>query len=357
MNFMRDRKTIQFLSIIIIFSIFLTPSVISEDENVTDETFTTIQEAIDATFEGDTVYIYGGEYVGDIIVNKSLTLEGKSINGYNPTIVGNLTVAADNVTISNLIIKNGSGIVIKGFIGTGYSNIIYYNNTIKNNIILNSSSYGIYLYWAYYTNITGNTIKNNEKGIRLQYAGYNNIYENTIENNKQDGIYCAYSWENSFYKNIIQRNKHGFYFDFYFDENKIYENTITNNTEFGIYHLLDNNIPNTIFHNNFIKNTKHVFDGGKNYWNDSQLKEGNYWDNYTGKDLNPQDGIGDSPYDIFGSNIQDNFPLMSPYSGRITLEKYIVNEDTVQLMLVVGIIVVIIFCIPIGLWWRKKYFK
>jgi len=327
-------------------------------ETITDDTkteFTSIQEAIDITFEGDTVYIYGGEYYEDVLINKSVNLEGKALNGYDPVIIGNVTIAANNVTVSNLHIQNGSGIRIEGVVNISDS-IIYYNNTIKNNVIVNSSHSGIYLRWAYYTNILGNTIKNNEEGINLQYAGYNDIKENTIENNEAEGIRLSHSWENTFYKNTIQNNNYGFNFDFYADENIIHENTIQNNNEYGVYHLVDKNIPNIFFNNNFINNTIHASDGGTNYWNDSAKKQGNYWDDYNGVDKT-NDGMGDTPYDINGGENQDNYPRMSPYYGVKILENYYVDRDLVQLMLIAGIIFAIIFCLPIGLWWRKKYFK
>ena len=50
--------------------------------------------------------------------------------------------------------------------------------------------------------------------------------------------------------------------------------------------------------------------GYANSW-DNDI-EGNYWSNYTGEDLNPHDGIGDTPHVIDATN-QDNYPLMNPY--------------------------------------------
>lgn len=353
------KRTISFIIIMLLGISFVSFLPFGQcEDTVSDDIktdFSSIQEAIDTTFEGDTIYIYSGEYYEDILINKSVTLEGKSLNGYDPVIIGNVTIAANNVTVSNLRIQNGSGIIIEGLVDSGNSTI-YYNNTIKNNVIVNSSLYGIYLKWAYYTNISDNTIKNNERGIGLQYASYNNIKENIIENNEAEGIRLSHSWENTFYKNIIQNNNYGFNFYFYADENIIHENTIQNNNEYGIYLLEDENIHNIIFNNNFINNTIHASDGGTNYWNDSAKKQGNYWDDYDGVDKT-NDGMGDTPYDINGGENQDNYPRMSPYYGVKILENYYVDRDLVQIMLIAGIIFAILFCLPIGIWWRKKYFK
>jgi pectin methylesterase-like acyl-CoA thioesterase len=38
--------------------------------NNNDETFATIQEAIDAAVDGDTILLDAGEYVGNLLINK-----------------------------------------------------------------------------------------------------------------------------------------------------------------------------------------------------------------------------------------------------------------------------------------------
>jgi len=134
----------------------------------------------------------------------------------------------------------------------------------------------------------------------------------------------------------------------------IVTNNIISNNNNGIYIPGFSN--NLLYHNNFINNTQNAYDEGENTWYDITLNQGNYWDDYNESDKN-NDGIGDTPYTIPGGDNQDKFPIMSPYYGRIIVEKYYVDRGSVQLMLVVGIICAIIFCLPIGLWWRKKYFK
>ena len=85
----------------------------------------------------------------------------------------------------------------------------------------------------------------------------------------------------------------------------------------GIY--LDVSSNNTIYHNNFINNTKQVSDfyyvilfgfPSLNLWDNDYPSGGNYWSDYAGQDADG-DGIGDMPYFIYGKN-QDNYPLMKP---------------------------------------------
>jgi hypothetical protein len=47
---------------------------------------------------------------------------------------------------------------------------------------------------------------------------------------------------------------------------------------------------------------------------------------------------------------------MEPYSGEIIVKEDSINPETVFTMLVIGIIISIIFVLPIAYYWRKKYF-
>jgi parallel beta-helix repeat protein len=102
-------------------------------------------------------------------------------------------------------------------------------------------------------------------------------------------------------------------------ENAIRGNSFEENTN-GILLLSPNN---TIFHNNFINNSHHVYINpnlyGKvpwefffNEWDNGA--EGNFWDDYTGVDSD-QDAIGDTKhYANVGDNI-DEYPLMGRFSS------------------------------------------
>lgn len=65
-----------------------------------DDDFSSIQEAIDAASDGDTILIKGGTYREDVVVNKRLTLDGN----YDAVINGRIILAADGCTLAGLMV-------------------------------------------------------------------------------------------------------------------------------------------------------------------------------------------------------------------------------------------------------------
>jgi len=78
------------------------------------------------------------------------------------------------------------------------------------------------------------------------------------------------------------------------------------NNEAGIK-IEASSTPDFIHHNNFVDNALNAYDECSNQWDTGS--EGNYWDDYTGIDED-DDGIGDVPYEILGSDSKDNRPFM-----------------------------------------------
>jgi parallel beta-helix repeat protein len=124
--------------------------------------------------------------------------------------------------------------------------------------------------------------------------------------------------------------------------NSIVGNNITNCVGEGITLESSNN---TIYHNNFINNTKQVWTDSTNFWDDDYPSGGNYWSDYSDVDLywgshqneTGSDGIGDTPY-IIDENNNDNYPLMSPYEywsypipGDINKDMEVDYKDLFQL--------------------------
>jgi hypothetical protein len=102
------------------------------------------------------------------------------------------------------------------------------------------------------------------------------------------------------------------------DDNEFHDNIIKDNNNYGVYIEDPSDTNNNFYKNSFISNGIHVFDNGTaNFWNNTVI--GNYWDNYSGMDLN-YDSIGDTPYNLPGAaNANDSLPIVDHGPPSITI--------------------------------------
>ena len=224
--------------------------------------FTSIQEAINASEDGNIIIVRKGTYHERLNINKSINLIGEDKDTtiisrrYTGDIDDLIIIETNKLSIENFTLDNGSSSLFSGILITKSSNI-----TVKNNNIL-GFNHGIYIL-SYSDNniIIENLISENNYGIRIKGCHFNNVSKNIIKNNER-GIYCCCGAE----------------------YNEIYYNNFFDNYEYnGI-------------------ETAHL----TNYWNN------NYWDDYYGTDED-DDGYGDTPYSVpLGSDI-DSKPLIRPF--------------------------------------------
>jgi len=240
-----------------------------------DNPYQFIQDGVDASETGDTVYVYGGFYNEQVSIDKPLNLRGESIDDtiIDGTGLGRICAIEEttNVVVSGFTFQNAekeiealylsdsSSVVVEQnrfidneglpiFLG-GSNNIVQENEIMNNTCRLHNiwvtSNQGI---------IRNNTIKNNKGNAITINAPDNKIMGNIIEDNAEYGIsirnilfvdYMVIS------DNIIQGNTVGIKAPSRTWWHTITNNTISVNTIAGIVlHAWGS----TISHNTFEKN-------------------------------------------------------------------------------------------------------
>lgn len=148
--------------------------------------YTSIQEAINAANNSDTVHVYSGTYFENIVIDKIINLVGEDktttiIDGNNNGDVVFLSPSSNYVNMTGFTIQNsGNEMYDEGI------NIDSDFNKITGNIIRDCNT-GLSLdFWAHNCLITENIITSNNKGITVYsvYPNNNLIYRNNFAENQ-----------------------------------------------------------------------------------------------------------------------------------------------------------------------------
>jgi parallel beta-helix repeat protein len=266
--------------------------------------YTSIQEAIDNSTSGDTIFVFAGTYNENVdtklkkvaligedtdttiilgqttnpvvrIGNSDTSLEGFTMMGNSDETIVLVASLSENIFITNNLIKDGMyGIDLS--IST--SRVTISDNTIMDNIYI-----GIQLKTSTYNLIQGNTIENNgAQGIDISLnSHHNSILNNSIIGNGEEGIAINgfASTDNTIQGNDISDNKLGIRFLSGAGTNEITGNNIEGSAMEGL--MLQSSSENTIERNNFIDNKRQATFklSSRNVW------DANYWSNWIGVKL------------------------------------------------------------------------
>jgi nitrous oxidase accessory protein NosD len=312
--------------------------------------YATIQAAINASNSGDTVYVRAGTYQENLVIDKSITLEGESRENTTIEVSGagsfdgvyitasNVTVEDFNITAINqpdnptpslLLFIDGrpakcSGIVLRNSNlqydsngsggGGGVLDIVGSDGNLvqSNRIVVGSSS---------------------DHGIAVILDSNNNIIDDNVISGGYTCIYCDFcQGYNTFSNNLIANQT---MYDVFPTVGAVFVAHTSNDIVKGNT-FVDNFIgfsapwgqPScSVYNNNFINNTYQVSVASDSsiVWENGYPSGGNYWSDYTGTDAfsgayqnrTGSDGIGDAPYVIDASNI-DHYPLMKPWTAHLS---------------------------------------
>jgi len=240
--------------------------------------YRTIQDGLNVSENGDTVYVFNGTY-DHAGIRHSINLVGESRKG---TIITSYTFIGNGVNwvnISGFTIKGDYALSVDGEHCCISDNIIQgrysglesqytQNNTFKNNVIANC---GVGLWIGGYNEIVNNTIINNTVGIHC-VNGNNEIYNNNFtQNSNALNLASSYNnvYRNNFFKNNRKSDAVGVTLEFFGIGNKIHENNFIKNFYYNVGFSLD------------------LSDLSK----DKNIIDNNYWSRYKGFGSKPLSGI------------------------------------------------------------------
>ncbi len=192
--------------------------------------FATIQAAVDAAADGDTITVGPGNYTENVTVTRPVTLE--SASGPAAT-----TVTAADPSRPVFEVTSSAGVAIRGFTATGSrkaglvarglsgarieENVFTANNnglmvynatgsTIEGNAAEANDLYGIYMESSTNNVVRGNTAnRNKDRGIFLTFSHENIIDDNKANLNTWNGITLWESNNNVITENLTLRNTYG----------------------------------------------------------------------------------------------------------------------------------------------------
>lgn len=194
--------------------------------------FETISSAIAAANNGDMIRVEAGTYVENLVVDKSIRLEGIEI----PTIVGSgkgsvISVTAPGITIVGFKIERSGGDLQAEDAGI----LLESNgNTVEDNS-LSDILFGIYLLHSSDNSIRRNTIVGRQElpsgergaGLHLWNSPHNTLEDNTITF-ARDGMYIQSSPGNTIRRNRVSNLRYGLHYmnsdDNKFEDNLFYDN-------------------------------------------------------------------------------------------------------------------------------------
>lgn len=273
-----------------------------------------------------------------IVRSKSVTLSGLTLRNSGRSFIEDRSAIKLDSTINCIIENNIILNCMFAIHASASDSLIIKNNTIESSGTSESSTgNAIHLWYCKNIIIHDNNIQKHRDGIYFEFVTNIKVYNNYSANHLRYGLHFMFSHTAEYHDNIFEKNGSGVAV-MYTEKVKMFRNIFRNNWGSASYGMLIKDIKNSeVIDNLFQQNTAGIFlDGGlrinikgnnfeRNAWairvmassfdnvitrnnflsntfdistNSSisnNIYQENYWDKYSGYDLN-RDGIGDVAY-------------------------------------------------------------
>ncbi len=197
---------------------------------------------------------------------------------------------------------------------TGHRDGIYFE-FVEESLVLNNHSeknlrYGLHFMFSNRCNYFRNVFKNNGSGVAVMYTRNVEMKDNRFEYNwgsASFGLLLKEITDSVIENNVFLKNSRGLYSESS-NRIKVTHNTFEQNG--WAVKIMGNCMDNTFESNNFLANTFDIATNSRQNFNEFSS---NYWDKYSGYDLD-RNGIGDVPYrpvKLFSYLVEQNEPSLT----------------------------------------------
>ncbi len=196
---------------------------------------------------------------------------------------------------------------------SGHRDGIYFEfvegGTIRGNVSMHNVRYGLHFMFSDRCRYVENRFEGNGAGVAVMYTEDVEMSGNVFQDNwggSSYGLLMKDITDSRITGNVFRGNSTGLYAEG-MNRTLIESNDFESNG--WAVRIMANSLDNTFSANNFVGNT---FDVATNSRNNFSLFVGNYWDAYSGYDLD-RDGFGDVPFRpvrLFSTIVQENEPAL-----------------------------------------------
>jgi len=218
------------------------------------EPFADIRQAVAAATTGDTIQVRSGTYTGNVVLDKTIDLEGVDWPVLRGSGSGSaVTVLAPGCSLRGFRIRHSGAMLVDEDSGVLLKSD---GNRVENND-LRDVLFGIYLFHSSHNSITGNTIYGRKElgsgerggGIHIWYSADNNIQRNVIAD-MRDGMYLQNADRTTVRGNHVYDLRYGLHY--MYSNDNVFEDNVFDHNVAGAAIMYSHNIQfrrNAFLHN------------------------------------------------------------------------------------------------------------